>query len=136
MGGTESVHSGGKIVEPGWGRFDTPYDSESVWGFDSVSSKVWKRGSWFYLKLAIGIISWWLNIMEVVLGTHWCTHALLFVRDILSQTLYIEVYFDNSNNLRETEMFNIPGRGGVWHQNFLISLYLFFFLSCSFHTKN
>ncbi|KAF9682114.1 hypothetical protein SADUNF_Sadunf05G0074600 [Salix dunnii] len=39
VGGTESVHSGDKIVEPGWGTFDTPYDSESVWGFDSVSGK-------------------------------------------------------------------------------------------------
>ncbi|KAJ6353406.1 hypothetical protein OIU76_002427 [Salix suchowensis] len=39
VGGTESVHSGDKIVEPGWGRFDIPYDSESVWGFDSVSGK-------------------------------------------------------------------------------------------------
>jgi hypothetical protein len=40
VGGTESVHFGEKIVEPGWGTFDTPYDSESVWGFDSVSGKV------------------------------------------------------------------------------------------------
>eukprot|EP00258_Populus_trichocarpa_P004443 XP_002306434.3 uncharacterized calcium-binding protein C800.10c isoform X2 [Populus trichocarpa] len=39
VGGTESVHFGEKIVEPGWGTFDTPYDSESVWGFDSVSGK-------------------------------------------------------------------------------------------------
>jgi hypothetical protein len=36
----------------------------------------------FYLKLAIGLVSWWLNIMEVVLGTDWCTHALMFVCDI------------------------------------------------------
>ncbi|KAJ6919170.1 hypothetical protein NC651_013204 [Populus alba x Populus x berolinensis] len=39
VGGTESVHGGDKIVEPGWGTFDTPYDSESAWGFDSVSGK-------------------------------------------------------------------------------------------------
>ncbi|KDP43775.1 hypothetical protein JCGZ_22402 [Jatropha curcas] len=40
MGGTESVLSGDKGGdEPGWGRFDTQYDTESLWGFDSVSGK-------------------------------------------------------------------------------------------------
>ncbi|KAF2312510.1 hypothetical protein GH714_034914 [Hevea brasiliensis] len=38
MGGTEI--SGDKSSdEPGWGTFDTHYDTESVWGFDSVSGK-------------------------------------------------------------------------------------------------
>lgn len=40
-GGAESVVSGDKSVdEPGWGTFDTHYDTESVWGFDSGSGKV------------------------------------------------------------------------------------------------
>uniref|UniRef100_A0A3N7G1J5 EF-hand domain-containing protein n=1 Tax=Populus trichocarpa TaxID=3694 RepID=A0A3N7G1J5_POPTR len=40
VGGTESVHSGDIIVETGWGTFDdTHYDTESAWGFDSVSGK-------------------------------------------------------------------------------------------------
>ncbi|KAG6768226.1 hypothetical protein POTOM_027123 [Populus tomentosa] len=39
-GGTEAVHSGDIIVEPGWGTFDdTHYDTESAWGFYSVSGK-------------------------------------------------------------------------------------------------
>ena len=58
VGGTESVHSGDIIVETGWGTFDdTHYDTESAWGFDSVSGKVWKLGSYaFYLMLAIGFL--------------------------------------------------------------------------------
>ncbi|KAL9378165.1 hypothetical protein Peur_029500 [Populus x canadensis] len=40
VGGTESLHSGDIIVEPGWGTFDdTHYDTESAWGFNSVSGK-------------------------------------------------------------------------------------------------
>ncbi|WCJ32834.1 Calcium-binding EF hand family protein [Euphorbia peplus] len=40
FGGAESVRSGDKSGdEPGWGTFDTSYDSESVWGFDSESGK-------------------------------------------------------------------------------------------------
>ncbi|CAL1377319.1 unnamed protein product [Linum trigynum] len=35
-----SVFSGDKIVdEPAWGRFDSHYDSESIWGADSVNGK-------------------------------------------------------------------------------------------------
>ena len=41
MGGTESVHSGDKSGDsPGWGTFDTHFDTESNWGSDSVSGKV------------------------------------------------------------------------------------------------
>ncbi|XP_044482199.1 epidermal growth factor receptor substrate 15-like isoform X2 [Mangifera indica] len=38
--GTESVFSGDKVFdEPSWGTFDTHYDTESVWGFDTESTK-------------------------------------------------------------------------------------------------
>lgn len=39
--GPESVFSGNKgFDEPSWGTFDTHYDAESVWGFDTDNSKV------------------------------------------------------------------------------------------------
>ncbi|KDO71508.1 hypothetical protein CISIN_1g000940mg [Citrus sinensis] len=38
--GPESVFSGNKgFDEPSWGTFDTHYDAESVWGFDTDNSK-------------------------------------------------------------------------------------------------
>eukprot|EP00257_Ricinus_communis_P026166 XP_025013580.1 epidermal growth factor receptor substrate 15-like 1 isoform X2 [Ricinus communis] len=40
MGGTESVHYGDRSGNlPGWGTFDSHYDTESNWGSDSVSGK-------------------------------------------------------------------------------------------------
>lgn len=40
-GGAESTVSADKIFdEPSWGTFDTHYDTDSVWGFDSDSGKV------------------------------------------------------------------------------------------------
>ncbi|KAJ4837929.1 hypothetical protein Tsubulata_022521 [Turnera subulata] len=40
VGGTESVFAGDKSTEePGWGTFDTHYDSESLWGGESISGK-------------------------------------------------------------------------------------------------
>ncbi|KAA8547600.1 hypothetical protein F0562_004029 [Nyssa sinensis] len=39
-GGTESVLSGDKTFdEPSWGAFDTHYDTDSVWDFNTVTSK-------------------------------------------------------------------------------------------------
>lgn len=38
-GGAESVVSGDKSFdEPGWGVFDTHYDTDSVWGFSTKVS--------------------------------------------------------------------------------------------------
>lgn len=50
MGGTE-ISGDKNSDEPGWGTFDTHYDTESVWGFDSVSGKVCELNKPFLFNL-------------------------------------------------------------------------------------
>ncbi|GKV30212.1 hypothetical protein SLEP1_g39052 [Rubroshorea leprosula] len=39
QGSAESIFSGEKSFEPGWGRYDIHYDPDSLWGVDNDSSK-------------------------------------------------------------------------------------------------
>ncbi|KAL3583890.1 hypothetical protein D5086_014951 [Populus alba] len=66
-GGTEAVHSGDIIVEPGWGTFDdTHYDTESAWGFYSVSGK---KTDWIDLILFLQSMDFSIGELDSVPST-------------------------------------------------------------------
>lgn len=66
--GPESVFSGEKgFDEPSWGTFDTHYDTDSVWGFDTDNPKVCEQ-LLSYIANSLIIVHNWRVALEAVVS--------------------------------------------------------------------